>query len=96
MTAKVLLSLQSKLLIICHRRGVKTACVVSGGVYRREAGALTWFNTEPFTGGFPGGSHGKESACHAAGLGSIPGLEDPLEKGLTTHSCLENCTELVL
>ena len=24
--------------------------------------------------GFPGGSDGKESACNAAGLGSIPGL----------------------
>ena len=25
--------------------------------------------------GFPGGSAGKESACHARDLGSIPGLE---------------------
>ena len=29
---------------------------------------------------FPGGSVGKESACNAGDLGSIPGLEDPLEK----------------
>ena len=35
---------------------------------------------------FPGGSDGKESACNAGDLGSIPRLEDPLEKGMATHS----------
>ena len=30
--------------------------------------------------GFPGGSDGKESACSAGDLDSIPGREDPLEK----------------
>ena len=43
--------------------------------------------------GFPNGSDGKESACKAGDLGSIPGLErssggghgDPLQ-----YSCLEN------
>ena len=43
--------------------------------------------------GFPGGSDGKESACNAGDLGSIPGLGDspgevhcnPLQ-----YSCLEN------
>ena len=30
------------------------------------------------------GSAGKESACHAGDLGSVPGLEDPLEKGKAT------------
>ena len=36
---------------------------------------------------FPGrlGSD-KESACNAGDVGSIPGLEDPLEKGKPTHS----------
>ena len=29
-------------------------------------------------GGFPGGSDGKEPACQAGDLGSIPELEDPL------------------
>ena len=37
--------------------------------------------------GFPGGSAGKESACHVGELGSIPGLED-LEKGKATHSSI--------
>ena len=45
------------------------------------------------TSGFPGGSDGKESACNAADLGSIPGLGrfpgdgngNPLQ-----YSCLEN------
>ena len=31
--------------------------------------------------GFPGGSAGKKSASHAGDLGSIPGLEETLEKG---------------
>ena len=43
--------------------------------------------------GFPGGSDGKESACNAGDLGSIPGLvrspgvghDNPLQ-----YSCLEN------
>ena len=32
--------------------------------------------------GFPSGPDGKESACNAGDLGQ----EDPLEKGMTTHS----------
>ena len=32
--------------------------------------------------GFPGGLDGKESACNAGDLGSILGLEDPLEEGM--------------
>ena len=35
-----------------------------------------------------GGSDGKESACNAGDLGSIPGLEDPLEEGMVTHSSI--------
>ena len=38
--------------------------------------------------GFPGGSDGKESACNAGDLGSIPGLEDPLEEGMAIHSSI--------
>ena len=33
-----------------------------------------------------GGSDGKASACNAGDLGSIPGLEDSLEKEVATHS----------
>ena len=36
--------------------------------------------------GFPCGSAGKESACNAGDLGSIPGLGRYLEKGNATHS----------
>jgi len=39
---------------------------------------------------FPYGSAGKESACNAGDLGSIPGLEDPLKKGTTIHSSILN------
>ena len=34
--------------------------------------------------GSPGGSDGKESACKAGDMGSIPGWEDALE-GMATH-----------
>ena len=34
--------------------------------------------------GFPDGSGGKESACNAGDLGSIPGLGRSLEEGMAT------------
>ena len=37
---------------------------------------------------FPGGSDGKQSACKAGDLGLSLGWEDPLEKGLATHSSI--------
>ena len=43
--------------------------------------------------GFPGGSDGKESACNAGDLGSIPGLgRSPGEENGNPlqYSCLEN------
>ena len=36
--------------------------------------------------GHSGGSVSKESVCSMGDLGSIPGSEDPLEKGMATHS----------
>ena len=33
----------------------------------------------------------KKSTCNAGDLGSIPGLEDPLEKGKATHSSVLAC-----
>ena len=38
--------------------------------------------------GFPGGSDGKESASNEGDLGSSPGLKDPLEEGMVTHSSI--------
>ena len=38
--------------------------------------------------GFPGDSDGKESACNVGDLGSIPGLEKLLEKGMAVHSSI--------
>ena len=38
--------------------------------------------------GFPGGLDSKESTCNAEDLGSIPGLGDPLENGMATHSSI--------
>ena len=37
---------------------------------------------------FPHNLVGKESACNAGDLGSIPGSEDPLEKEMATHSTI--------
>ena len=43
----------------------------------------------PYTlSGFPGGTDSKESACNAGDPGLIPGLEDPVEKGMATHSSI--------
>ena len=42
--------------------------------------------------GFPGGLYGKESACNAGGLGSIPGLGQSPGEGNDNslqYSCLE-------
>ena len=33
-------------------------------------------------------SYGNESTCNAEDMGSIPGWEDPLEKGTATHSSI--------
>ena len=37
---------------------------------------------------FPGGSDGKEPTCNAGDPGLIPGLEDPLEEEMATHSSI--------
>ena len=39
-----------------------------------------------YASGFPDSSAGKESACNARDPGSIPGFEDPLDKGQATQS----------
>ena len=39
-------------------------------------------------GGFPGGSDGKESACNAGDMGSIPRLGRSPEKGMAIHSSI--------
>ena len=47
----------------------------------------------PYLKGFPGGSDGKESACNAGNLGSIPGLGRSPGGGhgySLQYSCLEN------
>ena len=38
--------------------------------------------------GFLGGSDGKESICNAGGLVRLLGQEDPLKKGMATHSSI--------
>ena len=44
------------------------------------------YNGECNSQGFPRGSDGKELACNAGDLGSVPGSGRSLEKGMTTHS----------
>ena len=50
---------------------------------RRELGNFVGSLTRV---GFPDGSGGKESACNVGDPGSVPGLRDPLEKGMAIHS----------
>ena len=38
--------------------------------------------------GFPGGISGKESTCNAGDWVQSLGWEDPLEKGMITHSSI--------
>ena len=53
------------------------------------ATSTTWEAVEIlFNTYFPGGSDGKASACNAGDPGLIPGLEDPLEKEMATHSSI--------
>ena len=42
------------------------------------------WDTDIYTGGFPGGSDGEESACSAGDLGQ----EEPLEKERATYSSI--------
>ena len=37
---------------------------------------------------FPGGSVVKNLPANAGDVGSIPGLEDPMEEGMATHSSI--------
>ena len=49
--------------------------------------------------GFPGGSAGKESACNAGGLGSIPGLRRSSGEGKgypLQYSGLENSMDCIV
>ena len=38
--------------------------------------------------GFTGGSDGKDSACNAGDLSSVPGLEDTLKKRMAAYSSI--------
>ena len=44
--------------------------------------------TDQLKAGFPGGLDGKEFTYTAGDVGQISGWDDPLEKGLSTHSSI--------
>ena len=46
------------------------------------------FKTSRYELDFPGGSEGKEFACNAEKRVQSLGWEDPLEKGMATHSTI--------
>ena len=49
------------------------------------------FNRDKRSKGFTEGPAGKESPCNAGDTGDVglvPGLEDPLEEGMATHSSI--------
>ena len=60
--------------------------VTKGEMYGRGINLEFWININTL--GFPGGSDGKESACNAGDMGSIPGLGRSLEKRKATHSSI--------
>ena len=65
-----------------------TASTVSPSLYGRleeHRGGRLEIREDLTETGFPGDSVGKESTCNAGDLGSIPGWEDSLEKGMATH-----------
>ena len=70
--------------------GKEVACNV-GDPFDSWVGKTHWRRDRlptPVFLGFPCGLAGKESTCNAGDLGSIPGLEDLLEKGKVTHSSI--------
>ena len=58
------------------------------GRYRQLMKSFTLKGSRKTLRGFPGGSDGKESACNSGDIGSVMGPEDPLEKGMITHSSI--------
>ena len=67
--------------------GLDSTIAMSLGLCNMEASLLGGKNKRsPMSDqGFPGSSDGKESACNV-GDPDLPGLEDPLEKGMAIHS----------
>ena len=66
-----------------------------GGIFFYLLSTTNWCLPRAFASAsvdFPGGSEGKESACNAGDLGSIPGLGRSLgeEYGNPLQYCLEN------
>ena len=79
----------SKLWETVEDRGAWRAAV--HGVTKNWVDKIPWRRDRlptPVFLGFPCGSAGKESACNAGDLGSIPGLGRSLEKGEATHSSI--------
>ena len=62
--------------------------LVTEQAFTQTAVQMARLNYKAESMGFPCGSAGKESPCNVGDLGSIPGWEDPLEKGKATHSSI--------
>ena len=76
---------------MCHLAGVGLTAVPGSSLQTPLHGparsALPRQNLDSdISGGFPGGSDGRESSCYAGDLGSIPALGRSLEKEMATHS----------
>ena len=63
-------------------------CVCVAGIQHMEKMNEWIMETEPDQGRESGILGGKESTCNAGDLSLIPGWEDPLEKGMATHSSI--------
>ena len=70
---------------------VKNLPAMQETLFNSWVGKISWRRDRlptPVFLGFPGGSDGKESAFSVGDLDLIPGLEDPLDEGMATHSSI--------
>ena len=99
---ELLLYLQTPNHLLCETHSLPSRQKIDSSTVLQRQGQPNshwyWLALTPIL-GFPGGSAGKESACNAGDLGSIPGLgRSPGEgKGYPLqHSGLENSTDCIV
>ena len=79
---------------LCTTVSVNPEIFITPMAWRAQAfGKVCFLRSSPLLewgggSGFPGGWDSKEYACNAGDTGSILGWEDPLEKGMATHSSI--------
>ena len=65
-----------------------TTCAYSLPLFSLSNTVITILSQYSESAGFPDSSVGKETTCNAGDLVQFLGQEDPLEKGMATHSSI--------